>query len=102
MHFLLDTNILIPAEPTSSGDIEPTTPAIVCPQPPMCPLSSSVVHSSVCLPPCVVADPVGATTPVPVCPRIPSCPPPPAQAVAPAHAALYACPEVPGAAARTG
>jgi len=29
VHFLLDTNILIPAEPTSSDDIEPTTPAIV-------------------------------------------------------------------------
>src|ERR1700677_5093796 len=29
MHFLLDTNIVIPAEPTSAEDIEPTTSAIV-------------------------------------------------------------------------
>ena len=92
----------LPCPVPSSTPSGATTPAIVCPQPPICPLSSSVVHSSVCLPPCVVADPVGATTPVPLCPRIPSCPPPPAQAVAPAHAALYACPEVPAAAARTG
>lgn len=73
-----------------------TTPAIVCPRPPICPLSSAL-HSSVCVPPCVVADPAGATAGVAVCPRIPSCPPPPATAVATAHAALYACPEVPGA-----
>jgi hypothetical protein len=78
-----------------------TTPAIVCPRPPICPLSSAL-HSSVCVPPCVVADPAGATAAVAVCPRIPSCPPPPATAVATAHAALYACPEVPGAAARNG
>jgi GNAT superfamily N-acetyltransferase len=29
MRFLFDSNILIPAEPTSPGDIEPTTPATV-------------------------------------------------------------------------
>lgn len=28
MQFLLDTNVVIPAEPTSRGDVEPTTPAI--------------------------------------------------------------------------
>jgi hypothetical protein len=29
MRFLLDTNIIIPAEPTSAGDVEPTTRAVV-------------------------------------------------------------------------
>jgi hypothetical protein len=78
-----------------------TTPAIVCPHPPICPLSNAL-HSSLCVPPCVVADPAGTTAGVAVCPRIPGCPPRPTTAVAAAHPARYACPEVPAAAASNG
>jgi hypothetical protein len=74
-----------------------STPAIVCPRPPICPLSNAL-HSSVCAPPCVVADPTGTTAGGAVCLRIPSCPPQPTT-VAAAHTALYACPEVAAAAA---
>ena len=79
-----------------------TTPAIVCPRPPICPLGNAI-HTSECAPPCVVAGPAGPTGGGAACPPVPNCPPPqPATAIAAADSALHACPEIPTAAAGNG
>jgi len=75
-----------------------TTPMIVCPRPPICPLGNAL-RASVCVPPCVVAHTTGATAGDAVCPPVPICPPPRATAGATADPALHACPEVPAAVA---